>query len=185
VTGLFGAVFDPPHVGHVALLRDARVHFDLDRVVLFVEADPGHKLVATGAALRLELARAAFPDEEIELDPHPRTVELLRAREFDDPIFLIGADQFAEFLSWKEPDGVLELTRLGVGTRPGYPRERLQEVLAQLRRPDRVSFFEIEPLDVSSSGIRERVSRGEPIDGLVPPAVAASIAALGLYRRDG
>ena len=185
MTGLFGAAFDPPHVGHVALVRDARAHFGFDRLVVLVVADPGHKHVATDAGVRLALARAAFPDEEVEPDPHARTVDMLREGRFDDPVFLIGADQFADFLTWKDPNGVLELARLGVATRPGFPRESLDGVLAELDRSDRVIFFEIEPVDVSSSGIRERVARGEPVDGLVPPAVAAEIAALGLYRRGG
>ena len=47
MTGLYGAVFDPPHNGHVALLRDARAHFGFDRIVLLVNADPGHKQVET------------------------------------------------------------------------------------------------------------------------------------------
>ena len=175
MTGLIGAVFDPPHVGHVALVRDARARFGFDRVVVQVVAHPGHKDVATDPAIRLALARAAFPDEEVELDPHARTVDMLRELTFDGPVFLIGADQFAALITWKDPDGVLELARLGVATRPGFPRDRL----------DRVEFFEIEPLDVSSSDIRVRVARGEPIDGLVPPAVAAEIAARGLYQRDG
>jgi len=55
-------------------------------------------------------------------------------------------------------------------------------VLARLSRPDRVVFFEIDPIRVSSSEIREKVGRGEAIDGLVPPAVAAEIADRGLYR---
>jgi nicotinate-nucleotide adenylyltransferase len=55
-------------------------------------------------------------------------------------------------------------------------------VLGRLQRPDRVLFFEIEPLPISSRDIRERVARGEPIDELVPPAVAELIADLGLYR---
>jgi nicotinate-nucleotide adenylyltransferase len=178
-------VFDPPHAGHVALLRDARAHFGFDRVVVLVVADPGHKRVATAADVRLELARLAFPDETVELDDHPRTVDMLRERHFDDPVFLVGADQFADFLSWKEPDGVLALARLGVATRPGYPRAALDRVLAKLAQPDRVVFFEIEPLDVSSSELRARVARGEPVDGLVPPAVAAEIDRLGLYRSGG
>ena len=98
-------------------------------------------------------------------------------------MFLIGADQFCEFLEWKDPDGVLELARLGVATRPGYPRERLDRVLEGLARPDRVRFFEIEPLPIASRDVRDRVARGEPIDDLVPPAVAEAIAELGLYRR--
>jgi nicotinate-nucleotide adenylyltransferase len=185
VTGLFGSVFDPPHNGHLAVVRRAREHFQLDRVVVLVVADPGHKAVATDAAERLVLARLAFPQDEVALDPHPRTVDMLREGGFDDPLFLVGADEFCDFLGWKDPNGVLELARLGVATRPGYPRERLDGVLARLARPDRVEFFEIEPLDVSSSEIRACVARGESIDGLVPPGVAAEIEALGLYRVDG
>ena len=77
---------------------------------------------------------------------------------------------------------MLDLARLGVASRPGYPPERLEDVRAGLSRPERVVFFEIEPLAVSSREIRERVARGEPVDGLVPPAVAVEIASRGLYR---
>ena len=185
MTGLFGSVFDPPHEGHVALLRDARAHFGFERVAVLVVADPGHKQVDTDPSTRLGLARLAFPDVEVEPDRHARTIDMLRERHFDDPIFLVGADQFADFLTWKEPDGVLELARLGVATRPGFSRATLEPVLAALAHPERVTFFEIEPLDVSSSEVRDRVARDEPIGGLVPPAVAAEIARRGLYRRDG
>ena len=185
MTGLFGGAFDPPHNGHVAFVRDARRAFPLDRLTIVVAASPGHKRVHLSPERRLELVAAAFPDDDVVLDEHARTVDLLRARPFEDPIFLIGADEFCDFPQWKEPDGVLELTRLGVGTRPGYPRGRVESVLAQLNRPDRVEFFEIEPVPVASREIRRRVAAGEPIDGLVPPAVADAIARLGLYRRDG
>jgi nicotinate-nucleotide adenylyltransferase len=185
VTGLLGGAFDPPHNGHVSLLRDAHAHFRFDRVVVLVVADPGHKQVTTEASVRLRLARAAFPREEVELDPHPRTIDTLRELHFDDPLFLVGADEFADFPGWKDPDGVLELARFGVATRPGYPQARLERVLEDLARPDRVSFFEIEPVGVSSSDIRVRVARGKPIAGLVPIAVEEEIARLGLYRSCG
>ncbi len=80
---------------------------------------------------------------------------------------------------------MLELCRLAVATRPGYPRERLEEVVVQLERPERLRFFEVEPLPVSSSEVRERVSLGVSLHGLVPPAVAARIGELSpLYRGD-
>jgi nicotinate-nucleotide adenylyltransferase len=183
--GLLGGAFDPPHVGHVVLAREAMRHFELERLVVLVVAAPGHKGVETDGEVRLELARAAFPEHEIELDPHPRTVDMLRARNFSDPIFLVGADEFADFLAWKEPDCVLALARLGVATRPGYPQERLDAVLERLLRPEQVLLFEIQPVSVSSSGIRRRVARGEPIGDLVPPAVAGEIERLGLYVPGG
>jgi nicotinic acid mononucleotide adenylyltransferase len=57
--------------------------------------------------------------------------------------------------------------------------------LQRLSRPDRVELFEIEPVPISSQGIRDRVRRGESIDGLVPLAVAELIEVLGLYRNGG
>ena len=182
MTGLLGGAFDPPHIGHVALADAAERELGLGAVVAIVVADPGHKDVHCPVETRLALARAAFPTREVEVDRHARTVDMLREGRWSDPIFLIGADEFADFPSWKEPDAVLELARLGVASRPGYPRERLEEVLRDLAHPERLLFFEIDALPVSSSEIRENVARGEPIDGLVPPAVAAEIASRGLYR---
>jgi nicotinate-nucleotide adenylyltransferase len=180
--GLLGGTFNPPHDGHLALAEGAKKHFDLDDLVVLVAVRPGHKEVQLDAESRLRLVRAAFPDDEIELDPYERTVDMLRAGRWRDPIFLVGADSFSDLLTWKEPDELLTLARLGVATRPGYLQELLQPVLDRLARPNRVEFFEIEPVPVSSREIRDRVSRREPIDGLVPAAVAEEIEALGLYR---
>jgi nicotinate-nucleotide adenylyltransferase len=183
--GLLGGAFDPPHAGHVALAQGGVVHFGLERLLIRVVERPGHKDVDTPAEVRLELARLAFAGidgAEVALDPYPRTVDSLEALALQDPVFLVGADEFVEFLDWKRPDRVLELARLGVGTRPGISRERVDAVRARLARPDRVELFEIEPHDISSSGLRELAARGEPLVELVPAAVAHRIGQLGLYR---
>jgi nicotinate-nucleotide adenylyltransferase len=183
-TGLFGGAFDPPHNGHVALVEGAVGHFGLSDVVVLVSELPGHRGVVAPAEARLRLARAAFPEHGVELDPYARTIDLLRARELGDAVFLIGADQFRAFLTWKEPDAVLERVRLGVATRPGFPRESLEPVLSGLKDPGRVSFFEIEPIPVSGTVVRARCARGESLSGIVPPQVERLISDLGLYRED-
>ncbi len=58
--------------------------------------------------------------------------------------------------------------RLGVSTRPGFPRERLLPVLERLERPDRVLFFDLEPLPIASRDLRARLDRGEDVHELVP-----------------
>jgi nicotinate-nucleotide adenylyltransferase len=181
--GLLGGAFDPPHNGHVALAATAKRQFGFDEFVVLVSARPGHKDVVLDPDTRLELARAAFPDDDVELDEHARTVDMLRTGRWRDPLFLVGADEFCDFPTWKDPERVLELARLGVATRPGYPRERLDAVLARLAHPERVLFFELEPLPVASRDVRERLMRGEPIDDLVPTGVAELIRKRDLYRR--
>jgi nicotinate-nucleotide adenylyltransferase len=183
VIGLYGGAFDPPHNGHVELANVAKEHFGLSRLVVLVAAAPGHKRVETPPELRLEMARAAFPDDAVVLDEHARTVETLRAHpEWTDPVFLIGADQFTDFLTWTEPQEVLRRTRLAVATRPGYPRERLEPVLERLEHPERVLFFEIQPVPVASSELRSRLESGDSIRDLVPEPVCEIIVREGLYK---
>lgn len=191
-TGLLGGAFDPPHDGHVALARAAIERFGLDRLVVVVTGDPPHKPVQTDAETRFRLAEAAFGDlPGVELSRHELeragpsyTVDTARwaEGEWGDVVFLVGADELADFPAWKEPDEILEHVRLGVATRPGYQRERLDEVLAGLRRPERVELFEIPAVDVSSTDIRARLERGEDADALLLPAVARRIVERGLYH---
>ena len=80
------------------------------------------------------------------------------------------------FPTWKDPDEVLRHVRLAVGTRSGHPPADLDHY------GDRVLSFELASPPVSSTEVRERIARGEPLDGLVPPAVARAIEEHGLYR---
>jgi nicotinate-nucleotide adenylyltransferase len=182
VIALLGGTFDPPHNGHVALARAVLDRFGPERLVILVAARPGHKEVELDADTRVKLARAAFPGEEVVLDEHERTVDTLEHGPWRDPLFVVGADEFCDFLTWKDPNGVLERARLAVATRPGYPRERLDGVLEWVAHPERVLLFDIVPVPISSRGLRERVARGEPIDAFVPAEVAKLISELGLYR---
>ena len=182
--GILGGVFDPPHVGHVALARAAIEQFELEQLLVLVVADPGHKCATTPAETRLELTRLAFrdvPEAKVELDPHARTVDSLEERKPENAIFILGADELAEFSSWKRPKRVLELVRLAVAMRPGVSDEDARDARAELSSSYRILSFDMPPIPVSSSAIRERVARGESIDGLVPVRVGDAIMRLGLY----
>jgi nicotinate-nucleotide adenylyltransferase len=183
-TGILGGVFDPPHLGHVALAEAALRELALAELVVLVVADPGHKQTVTPAETRLELARLAFEGVEgatVELDRHARTVDSLEERRPPDALFVLGSDELAAFSTWKSPERILELVRLGVALRPGTSPDALRGVAAELGAEGRIVEFELEPHPISSSDIRDRVARGLPIDDLVPAKVADAIRRLGLY----
>jgi nicotinate-nucleotide adenylyltransferase len=176
-TALLGGTFDPPQNGHVALARAALAELPVDRLEVLVASAPGHRTVVAPAEARLELAGCAFDfADEVLLDDHAFTVDAVRGGRFGDAIFVVGADEGAAFPTWKEPDEVLRWVRLAVGTRTGYPPPDLE------RYGDRVLSFQLASPPVSSSEVRGKIARGEPIEELVPPSVAAAIDELGLYR---
>ena len=172
--GILGGTFDPPHNGHVALAEAARSRLPIDELEIWVEESPGHRGVFADPETRLKLAQTAFPGFDVRLAPHPFTVDAVRGGE--EALFVVGADQAADFHRWKDPEEILEWVKLAVGTRGGFEMPDLS------RWGDRVVPFELASPEVSSSEVRERVAAGETIDDLVPPAVARLIEELGLYR---
>lgn len=193
LTALLGGTFNPPHDGHLALIRGALEHFEPERLLVTVTGQTPHKEVAVDAEVRLQLAEAAFaglPRTEvsrIDIDrPQPAySLDTVRwaCERWGAIVFLVGADRFADFMTWRQPNDVLRVARLGVATRPGVGASDLTSVLEAVEHPEQVEFFEIEPVPVSSSEVRSRVASGRPIDDLVPPAVAVLIDELGLYRE--
>ena len=174
-TAILGGVFDPPHLGHVALAEGALRELGADRLLVLVAAAPGHKPTVLPPAERFELARLALgqvPNTEFRLDDHAYTVDFLRDERPDDAVFVLGADEWAAFDTWKEPEEVLKLIQVAVARRPGAPEPGGD-----------VEVFEIDQRPISSSEIRERLADGESVDDLLPARVAREIERRGLYGR--
>jgi len=196
--GILGGTFNPPHIGHLICAQEALDQLALDRVVLMPAGQPPHKQIAAdpGAQARLAMCEAAVAGEqrfavsrlELERDGRSYTVDTLRAlhdqHPQDDLTFIVGGDMARSLPTWREPEAVLELATLAVAERAGSEREDIRGELRALRGAsgDRVRFFEMPRIDVSSSLVRERVAGGRPIRYLVPDAVADAIAQNGWYR---
>jgi nicotinate-nucleotide adenylyltransferase len=183
---IFGGTFDPVHLGHLALAREAAERFQFDRV-LFVPANhPPHKSGFTHASYvhrvrMLELACEGEPRFEVSrLEEGTArsysidTIEKLRATlaAGDELYFLIGADAFAEIRTWFRWRDVARLVRFLVVSRPGHAYEV----------PEGVAFDRIDTLrmPVSSSAIRRALAAGEMPEGL-PAAVLQYCLADAVY----
>lgn len=180
------------------MAQEARAQLGLDRVMLMPVNTPPHKDLAAdpGPETRVELCRLAVAGSDgLEVSdleaarPGPSyTVATLReihAREpGDDLTFIVGGDMAFTLPSWREPSELLALATLAVAERDGVVREDIAAQLAQIEgAADRIRFFDMPRLDISSSEIRRRVQAGQSIRHLVPDAVADAIAAEGLYSE--
>jgi len=194
--GILGGAFNPPHLGHLLLAQEARWQLGLDQVILMTTGVAPHKEIEDdpGAGLRLEMARLAAEGEEgveasgLEVEREGpsytyRTLELLAEREPGRELFfLLGADVAAGLASWKSPERVVELARLGVVPRSGVELGAVRSALERFGAADRAEIIQMPLCGVSSTLIRERAAAGRPLRHLVPDPVADLISERGLYR---
>ena len=195
--GVLGGTFNPPHIGHLVCAQEAFSQLGLDRVVLVPVHSPPHKEIEfdPGVAHRVELCRRAVLGDprlevatiEADVEGPSYTVDTLRKlneRHPEDQLtFILGGDQACDLRAWREPEGVLELAELGIAEREAVQQADICSRLDGLRGvPERLRFFDMPRLDISSSLVRRRVAAGRPIRYLVPDPVAAAVERAGMYR---
>ncbi len=193
--GVLGGTFDPPHYGHLAIAETARAQLRLERVLFVPAGAPPHRPTPLSAphhrAAMVEEAiidNPAFALSRVDLDragPHyTETMLSLLQTEYPQAILflIIGSDNLAQFLTWRNPAHIIRQARLAVMERPGWrPNlEQLEQALPAIRQ--RLIWLVGPPLEISSSALRERVRRGLPLRYLVPPLVEGYIIRHKLYR---
>ena len=186
--GIFGGSFDPPHLGHLLPVIDAAEALSLDAVRFVPAGEQPFKIgrATASAAHRLAMTERlvtgipGFAGDPAEIDRPGLsftvdTVTQMAARHPSaELVLLLGADAFALFEQWREPERIRALARVAVllrgGDAPLVPHDATVQVL-QTRR-----------VDISSTELRARVAAGRTIRGFVPDAVADYIAERRLYR---
>nr|WP_170373124.1 nicotinate-nucleotide adenylyltransferase [Ruegeria arenilitoris] len=183
VVGLFGGSFDPPHQGHVHVTLEAMKAFGLDRVWWLVS--PGNPLKSRGPApidQRVEAARSIMQHPKVEvtdiedLTGTRATADTLAALRRLYPqvrfVWLMGADNLAQFHKWKDWRLIMDTVPVGVVARPGdrisarmspaarvYGKYRIDGTARHLLgRADAPAwcFVNVPMVDVSSTQIRSK-----------------------------
>ena len=146
-TGVLGGTFDPIHLGHLAVARQAADAFGLGRVLLLPSRTPPHRPVDPSASLFHRFAMVALAaaaddrlvasDLEMGRAGPSYTADTLRALGATglgawQIFFLIGADAFAEIATWREYPAVLDLAHFVVCSRPGAAAAALPARLPDL-----------------------------------------------------
>jgi nicotinate-nucleotide adenylyltransferase len=193
--GILGGTFDPIHIGHLVVAEEARGKLGFDEV-LFVPA--GQPLLKpdrgiTAADHRVQMVRRAIADNphfklctiEVERPGPSYTVDTLTMLHEQlgseaNLFFILGRDTLAQLPSWKEPKKLAQLCSLVVAPRLGAKDLRHLET----ETPgllDKVIQLDMPVIGISSSGIRQRITRGLPIRYLVPTEVEKYITERKIY----
>lgn len=195
--GLMGGSFDPIHLGHIAIAREARDALQLSHVLFLPSGRPPHKAhLGASPAQRLEMTRLAVEplpwaqasDVEVCRQGTIYTVDTLQILSSQHPeaafYYIIGADTLLDLPNWRNTQKVCTLCRFICLHRPGVADEAIGTALEDLhsRYGAQVHLVPASGPDISSTEIRRRVARGQSTEGLLPCAVRAYIDRENLYR---
>jgi nicotinate-nucleotide adenylyltransferase len=198
--GVLGGTFDPVHVAHIAMAEKAREALELDEVLLVPAGQPMYKVnrAITPAMHRVAMLQLAVKGKPglavsaMELDrPGPSytvdSIAQLRKYEPGSEIyFILGSDSLAQLPDWREPARLVAMCRLVALARTGYPRPDMKKLEGKVPGINKkVIFLDWQDIDVSATDIREKVSQGKSVDGLVPRPVAEYIKKHKLYLNAG
>lgn len=194
--GVFGGTFDPPHVGHLALARAALEQLELDEVLWIPTNHSPFKdrIDATSARRRLKMVDLCLADEpqmavsDIEIGRGGvsytvDTLEELTMVRPGDYWFLVGADSLASLNAWRRYEHLLRLCRIAAVARPPQDPHALLDLLPP-EIADRTDIIAMEPQDVSSSMIRQRVFYEQSVAKYLKPAVLNYIEENRLYIHE-
>ncbi len=196
-TGIVGGTFDPVHVGHLLLGESATEELKLERLLFMPAGQPWRKASRSVSPVdhRLAMLRLAINDNpafevstlELEREGPSYTADTLMALKEGEPgaelFFIVGEDALADLPKWHAPARILELATIAVAAR-GAEGPNLRE--AERLMPGLVAkavWLRMPIIEISATGIRERVRLGMSIRYRVPPAVEDYIRDHGLYRE--
>ncbi|MEI6298584.1 MAG: nicotinate (nicotinamide) nucleotide adenylyltransferase [Actinomycetota bacterium] len=189
--GILGGTFDPPHLGHRAAALAVQTQVGLDEIVLMVANEPWQKVgdrQVSAAQVRWDMTDALVQgisglradDREIRRGGPTFTVDTLEEILSDQPdteIFLIvGADTAERLETWHRASDVVGLSTIVI-----VNRDETTNTAPGFLRDARVLNVTMNPVDVSSSALREAVARGESIDAMTSSSVASIIRDCSLY----
>lgn len=207
---IYGGTFDPVHHGHLRLALEVSERFEGVPLNLVPCHIPPHRgETGATAAQRLRLLEVAIIDEphlriddrELRREGASYTADTLRQLRNElgvsEPlVMIVGTDAFAGFDRWKEWQQISSLAHIVVVRRPGTaldPKGEPASLLAARRVESAEALhsqaaglaLELDPpwLDISATGIRERIGSGRSARYLAPDKVLAEIQRMGVYRH--
>jgi nicotinate-nucleotide adenylyltransferase len=199
--GIFGGTFNPIHKGHTeaayAFLRCAKP----DKLFVIPTKIPPHKAITADddPAIRLEMTARAFSENkeyegrievsDIEIRSEGKsytyyTLQKLKAMGFDEFYLYCGTDMLMSFDTWFRFEDILSMCTLAYASRLENAGPEVSEKIAMLRERYGANILEIplEPIEISSSEIREMIRDGKDASAYLSPAVIDFIRERGLYR---
>lgn len=197
-TGIMGGTFNPIHNGHLLLAKQAREYCRLDEV-LFMPSGNSYMKDASeilSGSIRVTMTELAIKNNpyftlstmEVERDGPTYTCDTLceLKKIHNDVLYylIIGEDTLFSMEYWKNYEEILSGCILTVASRGDRSRQQMEEKASELinKHHAQIVLLPERRWDISSTEIRRRIAKGEPITDMVPEKVSSYIQLHQLYQ---
>ena len=183
---VYGGSFNPLHIGHLAIMKHLVDVAGFDAVYLVVSPkNPLKESISSDSArdrynAAVEAVNRHFVDkadqvrvDDIELNmPSPHytihTLEALKEREPENSFTLVmGADNLSIIRNWKDYSKILTDYGIAVFPREGYDMAQIKQDLLNENPAYKIQLLNAPLVTISSTRIREALSRGEDVSHLL------------------
>lgn len=186
--GLLGGTFNPIHMGHLILAREAMQAIRLDKLIFVPAYIPPHKTTKylSAARHRFNMVSLAIRDNprfsisDFEIRSKRKSYSIFTVTKFKEDygknvklFFIAGSDSLMKLSQWKDINKIMKMATFVIATRPGFPIGKI---------PKRIVRIKITPIDISSKHIRSLIRKNISIRYLVPEAVRHYIVENRLYK---
>ena len=187
--GIYGGSFDPIHLGHLITARSVKEIRNLSKIIFVPAYKSPLKLDIEAASTkdRFQMTKLAVEkydgfnvsDYEVDKNEISYTINTIKyfKEQFDNIELIIGYDNFLIFDKWYKWEEILDLVDIVV------LRRFYEEAIEPTINSNKFIFVDSPTIQISSTMIRERVSKDFPIDFLVSPEVSKFIKENNLYKK--
>ena len=203
--GIFGGTFNPVHAGHVKAALGFIEAAGLDRLLVIPDKIPPHKIIVgeDHPEIRFHMTKLAFDEvnaegkitvSDMEIRREGKSFSYYTMKELTEAgvgeLYLYcGTDMLLTFDKWFRFEDILSMCTLAYAGREAQSdslRDEVEQKIKFLRETygARILVIPLDPIETSSSEVRDMIAKGEDASHLLPSVVYEYIKENKLYGND-
>ena len=164
--GILGGSFDPAHKGHLAISKEAKKRFKLEKIIWAItKKNPLKAKSKTHISKKIKdckkiiglnsFIKVKFYENIVKSNKTIDLINYLKKNKNIEIFFLMGADNLISFHKWYKSELISQKCNIIVFDRHGYKKNSLKSKTFKSLNNKTLTFVEFKKVNISSSQLRK------------------------------